>query len=252
MDVLIGNGAAGGSIRILLNNCPGTMQASGVFKCSSPPTFVDGGYLISNLNAVGSVTDGFGTNVSGATPTFAYADVDGDGLKIFVVGAPNCCTNANRRLRLFKGCAGGTGCTSGLENVASQSMSFVGAATDVFIADFSLDGKPDLIVATDNWQYNSGNGGATYYWQNNGTSTPFSATPTALTTHTATNVDYDLGFLFDYDNDPYHSPDMMIADGNDASEVLRPRRSSEARSMSAAATSHPARSICRASARPRA
>lgn len=218
MDVLIGNGLSGGSIRILLNNCPGTMQANGVFKCSSPPTFVDGGYLISNLNTVGATTDGFGTNVSAGTPTYAYADIDGDGLRDLVVGAPNCCTAAAKRLRLFKGCAGGTGCSAGLEKVASQSLAFNGGATDVFIADFSLDGKPDVIVATDNFNYNAGFGGETYYYQNNGTSTPLSGAPVKLTSHTSTNTDYDIGFLFDYDKDPSHSPDMMIADGNDATK----------------------------------
>ncbi|MCW5801960.1 MAG: VCBS repeat-containing protein [Deltaproteobacteria bacterium] len=215
MDVLIATGASGGSVRILLNSCPGTMQANGVVLCSSNPVFTDGGNLIANLNTGNS---GFGTNVSGGTPAIAYADIDGDGLRDLVVGAPNCCSQANYRLRIFKGCSGGSSCTAGLENTASQSVNFVGGATDVFIADFSLDGKPDLLVATDNFNYNPGNGGATYMWENNGTSTPFSGTPAVLTTHTATNTDFDIGFIFDYDRDPAHTPDVMIADGNDAAK----------------------------------
>ncbi|MGN6108007.1 MAG: hypothetical protein ACTHU0_23060 [Kofleriaceae bacterium] len=215
MDVLVGNGAAGGSIRILLNSCTGTTQPNGVVKCTSNPMFTDGGYLISNLNANNS---GFGTNTSGGTPAFAYADVDGDGLRDLVVGAPNCCTQAAARMRIFKGCTGGTTCAAGLEKTASQSVSFVGAATNVFLADFSLDGKLDLIVATDNWNYNSGNGGATYYYENNGTTTPFSGAPRQLTAHTNQIQDYDIGFVFDYDRDPTHSPDLMIADGNDAAK----------------------------------
>lgn len=215
MDVIIANGMANGSVRILLNSCPGTMQPSGVIRCSSPPMFTDGGYLISNLGTVGSSNQGYGTNVDGGIPTIAYGDVDSDGLPDLIVGAPNCCSTATRRLRLFKGCAGGTGCTAGLENVASQSLKFDGAATTVYIADFSLDGKPDVMVATDDWNYNSGNGGNTFYYANNGTSTPFTANPVQLTYH-STVADFDIGFVFDYDRDPTNTPDLMIADGNNS------------------------------------
>jgi type IV pilus assembly protein PilY1 len=217
-DVLIGHGGEGGSIRVLLGSCPGTPQPSGVVRCSSPPVLTDGGSLVTGLATVAGSAQGFGTNVSGGTPAFAYADVDLDGLSDLVVGAPNCCSSATRRLRLFKGCAGGTGCSAGLETTASQSLAFAGAATNVFIADFSLDGRPDVMVATDNWNYNSGNGAITYFYQNNGTATPFSAAPQQLTSRSASSQDYDIGFVFDYDQDPQHTPDLMIADGNDASK----------------------------------
>src|SRR5262249_25299615 len=200
MDVLVGNGAAGGSIRILLNNCPGTLQANGVVLCSSNPQFTDGGYLISNLDTGNS---GFGTNTDRGAPVFDYADVDGDGLPDLIVGASNCCSQATYRLRLFKGCSGGVGCTAGLENLASQNRTYNGAATGVFIADFSLDGKRDLYVASDGHGYNSGtNGGTSWYWANNGTTTPFSAAPTQITLHNSPAGDYDHGAVFNYDNDP--------------------------------------------------
>jgi hypothetical protein len=212
MDILLANGNQGGSIRILLNNCPGTLQANGVVLCSSNPQFTDGGYLISNLDTGNS---GFGTNVTTGTPAFAYADVDGDGLPDLVVGAPNCCAEANYRLRLFKGCSGGVGCTAGLENVASQNMTYNGAATSVHIADFSGDGKPDLFVASDGHSYNAGlNGGASWYWINNGTTTPFSAAPVNVTAAGSPATDYDGGAAFDYDNDPAHRPDILVFDGN--------------------------------------
>ncbi len=73
-------------------------------------------------------------------------------------------------------------------------------------ADFSLDGKNDLIMATD------GNSGQVYYFKNNGTSTPFSAGVTQILTETFN--DFDTGFLFNYDNDPDGSMDLMLADGN--------------------------------------
>lgn len=217
-DVLIGNGKQGGSIRILLNNCAGTVLPSGVVQCSAAPMFTDGGYLKSDLNV--GATAGFGTNVSGGMPVFDFADVDADGLKDLVVGAPNCCDPNTMRIRIFKGCSGGTGCTAGLENTASQNIpSFPGAATAVFIADFSLDGKPDLVVATDGFNYASGtNGGSSFYYRNNGTGTPFSDGLTQqLTVHGSPVNDYDVGVLFDYDRDPNSSPDILLADGNNTS-----------------------------------
>jgi type IV pilus assembly protein PilY1 len=215
-DILIGTGKQGGSIRILLNNCIGVVQPSGKVLCTFAPRFTDGGYLKSDLTT--GATAGFGTNVQGGLPVFDYADVDGDGLRELVVGAANCCDPSTMRIRIFKGCSGGTGCTSGLENTSSQNIpTFPGAATAVFIADFSRDGKLDLAVATDGKNYaNTTNGGTTFYYRNNGTGAPFSDGLTAqLTTRGAPVDDYDVGVLFDYDRDPTGSPDMMVADGND-------------------------------------
>ena len=213
-DILIGTGASGGSIRILLNNCPGSMQPDGVFKCTSAPKFTDGGYLIFNLNTGNS---GFGTNVSGGLPVFTYGDADGDGLRDLLVSAPNCCTQSNMRMRLFKGCAGGAGCTAGLQNVASQSIATNGAATGVFLADFSLDGKPDVVYTTDHFNYDpTHNGGTSFFYKNNGTTTPFSGGLTQQLTFglSPDPTDYDVGLLMDYDHDPTLTPDILVADGN--------------------------------------
>ena len=220
MDVLVGSGAQGGSIRIFKGSCSkagnAVKNAAGLWPCTGNLTFTDQGYLISNLatNHAPSTADGFGTNTSGGLPVFAYADVDGDGKRDLIVGAPNCCTTASYRLRLFKGIS-----ATAVESVASQSLTSNGAITGVFVADYSQDGKPDLIVATDGKNYNTSiNGGTTFYYVNNGTNTPFSGTPSPITTKgTGTNqvTDYDVGFIFDYDRDPTHSPDLMVANGND-------------------------------------
>ncbi len=221
MDVLVGSGAQGGSIRILKGSCTkagnAVKNAAGLWPCTGNLTFTDQGTLISNLatDHTPSTADGFGTNVSGGLPVFAYADVDGDGKRDLIVGAPNCCTSASYRLRLFKGVSATT-----VETVASQSLTSNGAITGVFVADYSQDGKPDLIVATDGKNYNTTlNGGTTFYYVNNGTNTPFSGPPSQITTKgTGTNqvTDYDVGFIFDYDRDPTHSPDLLVANGNDS------------------------------------
>jgi hypothetical protein len=219
MDILLGNGAAGGSIRIFKGSCTksatAVKNAAGLWPCTSNLTFTDQGYLISNLdtNHTPSTADGFGTNVSAGVPVFAYADVDLDGKRDLIVGAANCCSTAANRLRLFKGVS-----ATAVESVASQSLSSTGAVTGVFVADYSQDGKPDLIVATDGHNYNSStNGGTTYYYVNNGTNTPYSGgVKQQITFRGSPNTDYDVGFIFDYDRDPTHSPDLMVADGNDS------------------------------------
>ena len=219
MDILLGSGAQGGSIRIFKGSCTksatAVKNAAGLWPCTSAPTLTDQGYLISNLatNHTPATADGFGTNTSGGTPMFAYADVDGDGKRDLIVGAPNCCTTASFRLRLFKGVSATT-----VESVASQSLTSSGAITGVFVADYSQDGKPDLIVATDGHNYNSSvNGGTTFYYVNNGTNTPFSGgVQQQITFRGSPNTDYDVGFIFDYDRDPTGSPDLMVADGNDS------------------------------------
>jgi type IV pilus assembly protein PilY1 len=95
-----------------------------------------------------------------------------------------------------------------------QSIPFAGGATGVLAADFSLDGRPDLIVTTDNWNYNSGNGGNAYYYVNDGDSAPFSGGVTSTLTDI---LDYDVSFIFNYDNDPAGTIDVMVADGNHTS-----------------------------------
>ncbi|HET9625735.1 MAG TPA: FG-GAP-like repeat-containing protein [Kofleriaceae bacterium] len=219
MDLLVGSGAAGGSIRIFKGSCSKLATAvknlGGLWPCTSAFTFTDQGYLISNLatDHTPSTADGFGTNVNAGTPMFAYADVDGDGKRDLLVGAPNCCTTAAWRLRLFKGIS-----TTAVESVASQSLTSNGAITGVFVADYNQDGKLDLIVATDGHNYNSSvNGGTTFYYVNNGTNTPFSGgIKQQITFRGQPNTDYDVGFIFDYDRDPTGSPDVMVADGNDS------------------------------------
>jgi FG-GAP-like repeat len=219
LDILLGSGAQGGSIRIFKGTCTkadGAVQnAAGLWPCTGNFTLSDQGYLISNLstNHTPSTADGFGTNTNGGLPTFAYADVDLDGKRDLIVGAPNCCSTAAYRLRLFKGVS-----ATAVESVASQSLTSTGAVTGVFVADYSQDGKPDLIVATDGHNYsNSVNGGTTYYYVNNGTNTPFSGgVKQQITLRGSPNTDYDVGFIFDYDRDPTRSPDLMVADGNDS------------------------------------
>lgn len=219
LDLLVGSGAAGGSIRILKGSCSKLATAvknlGGLWPCSGAVTFTDQGYLVSNLatNHSPSTSDGFGTSVSGGTPMFGYADFDGDGKRDLIVGAPNCCTTAAWRLRLFKGIS-----TTAVEDTASQSLTSTGAITGVYIGDYNQDGKLDLIVGTDGHNYNSSvNGGSTFYYVNNGTNTPFSAgVKQQITFRGQPNTDYDVGFVFDYDRDPTSSPDVMVADGNDS------------------------------------
>jgi hypothetical protein len=226
LDVLVGgaSAASGGvsSIRIFLNQCtlvaplPIGTPATGPLPCATTPTFatlLSGGVPVTLGPGLGFPA------AAGNVPVFAYDDVDNDGFRDLVVGGPNCCATAASRLRLFRGVAGGN-----VDTTSPQSITFPGGATAVFLADFSGDGRKDLIVGTDNFNYNPGGGAFTYYWINNGTAMPFSTAPAVLTNQTdkalvnpstgTTTADFDVGFVFDYDHDPNHSLDLMIADGN--------------------------------------
>src|SRR5262249_49440089 len=144
---LYGSGTNNGSIKVFLNTCTtatGTQPAAPApLKCSNQPKFAYSSTLIQNM--------GFPTTANLAV--FAYADVDGDGKRDLIAGSPSCCTTAAQRLRLWKGVDGG-----GL-STTPQSITFPGGATAVFAADFSGDGKIDLVVGTDNFNYNAGAGG---------------------------------------------------------------------------------------------
>ena len=228
LDILIGNASSGGSIRILLNQCtlqnpqPANQPANGPKRCSNKPTFAFSSSLITNLDG----SSNSGAYTTNSLPMFDYKDIDGDGLRDLIVGAPGCCTTDNKRIRIFKGVAGG-----GVEAVASQSVVNGGGGVVLLLNDFSLDGKLDFMEGIDQ-NVNTGfgfKGGDIYYWQNNGTATPFSGvvpTPVPAPTKTYTQqvaanptpeTDYDMGFAIDYDNDPDHTPDMMLANGNGGS-----------------------------------
>jgi hypothetical protein len=209
IDLLLGSGYNNGTIRVFLNTCT---TASGVqppapapLRCSNSPTF---SYASTLITSMGYATSPHAGNLA----MFHYDDVDGDGRRDLVSGAPSCCSAATQRLRLWKGVDGG-----GINTGSFQSITFAGAATTVFLADFSGDGKKDLIVGTDNFNYNGGSGGATRYWVNNGTGTPFTGAGTVITSPGSPTGDFDVGFVFNYDHDPSNTPDLMIADGNHSS-----------------------------------
>ncbi len=206
IDLLVGSGYNNGTIRIFLNNCStasGAQPAAPApLRCGTNPRFTYASTLITNM--------GYPANANLAV--FKFEDVDGDGKRDLIAGAPSCCTTAGNRLRLWKGVDGG-----GINTSSFQSMTFPGAATAILVADFSGDGKPDVIAGSDNWNFNSGNGGHSVYWVNNGTATPFSGTGQTLTTTNNPTFDFDVGFVFNYDHDPSNTPDVMIADGNHTS-----------------------------------
>ena len=220
LDLIVGGSSvsSGGTaqLKVFLNQCalaalPVPLPATGPLPCAGAPTF---------STAAGTLGPALGfPTTAGNLPVFAYADVTADGLPDLVVGGPACCATVARRLRLYKGVAGGN-----VDSANPQSITFPGGATAVFIADFSGDGKNDLIVGTDNFQYNPGQGAFTYYWTNNGTASPFADPAAILSNQTTqalvnpatmtTTTDFDVGFVFDYDHDPARSQDVMIADGN--------------------------------------
>ena len=207
IDLLIGSGyGSGGSIRIFLNSCtvesppPATPAAPAPLPCLDDPRFTYSGYLIRDM--------GLGSG-NGELPVFAYEDFNRDGYRDLLVGSPDASSTSTKRLQLFLGQSGG-----GLSTTA-QSISAVGAATAVLAADFSLDGALDVIVGSDNWNYGTNLGGISDYFANNLSGAPFSGGRTQrLTTYNNPTYDFDVGFVFDYDNDPDNTPDLMIADGN--------------------------------------
>jgi FG-GAP-like repeat len=222
LDLILSTSANGGSIRIFINNCtsPARPPTNGLIPCTDAPTFSYLGDLINNL--------GFQSNTEDGLPIFAYADFDGDGFRDIVVGAPGCCAaaTADRRLRLFRGISGGGLSTTPQVIKLNATTPFTGSAIGIYAADYSLDGKPDIIVATDNYYPAVGSniGGQAWFWQNNGSSTPFSdpfrTRIASRGTGANQSIDFDVGFVFNYDNDPWNTPDVMIADGNNSAKYF--------------------------------
>jgi|GEM_PF-1595250 len=222
LDVMVGssNDSNGNHwVRIFYNQCnlvnplpPDVPDAPEPLPCANTPTFT-----------LGKEFGGF--KLGGKSTVASYEDFTGDGIRDLVVSSPNASSTASKRLRLFPGITGGD---ISYDAADVQSLDFIGASTATMAADFSLDGKMDLIAATDNWSYNNssvsgGMGGYAFYYQNDGTDTPFSGGVDQTLTRNNQEVvsgsgskiyDYDVGFTFDYDNDPDSTPDVFIADGN--------------------------------------
>lgn len=174
-------GATGGKVIVALND--GAAQPK--FDTLAPIT------LIPNI--------GFGAKGPDA---IAVGDFTGDGVNDIVVGGVGTAS-----LRLYPGLLGG-----GLGTYQNIATGFTGGATAILTGDFSLTGKKDVIVGTDG--LNGYTGCKITYDKNSGTTTPFSAG--SSWTKTCASSDLDMGWTFDYDHDPDHTPDFVMADGNNS------------------------------------
>lgn len=188
------------AVLVLVNDCPDAATTPPT-ACSVQPTFRVQP-LLTNQN--------FGRDGAGS---IAYTDFTGDGVPDLVVGAPTCCSSYDQRMRLWPGLEGG-----GLAS-SPQAIGAVGAAAVVLAADFSLDGHSDLVYGTDDFSFGTHLGGQSFFYRSDGDSEPFSAGVTQQLTyhqpHYAGNLfDFDMGVVIDYDGDPDHTPDFIIADGN--------------------------------------
>lgn len=192
-DLIFGlaTSSSGGKVQVFLNNG------------ANPPQFVAGTTLL----------NGAGMGYRGSHE-IGYADFTGDGFKDLVVSGAS-----TSSLRLYKGLA------SGALDMAYQTISFpVGSAGTLVIGDFTLDGKPDMMVGTDNYNLGCGSGSCTantggwvYFYRNNGTTTPFSSgVTTTVQSRSASRIDIDIGTVLDYDQDPDRTLDAVVADGNDS------------------------------------
>lgn len=184
LDLLIGSSS--GNIQVFLNDL------------SASATFRDAGNLAVSLGLSGA----------GSTPVFAFEDFDGDDVRDLVAGAPG-----TAGLRLFRGRADG-------RFDAPQSLTFSGNAIAVLAADFSRDGRPDLLVATDD---SGSDGGQAFFFENDSylssrLDAPFSKAPTTVIPATDPLNDFEMAIALDYDGDGIM--DYMVADDTDASSYV--------------------------------
>jgi hypothetical protein len=233
-----------------VSSCNGT-------SCADPNTLLPSSAHDAGTHITPSTNLGFDIATK-QVPGFAYADIDNDGDYDLVIGSPGCCSsNKTNRLRIFKGTSNSaTVHTLDLANPISLSTSssthpgFQGGVTALFVSDFSGDGEKDIVIGSDSFGYDSGNGGRTRYWKNTGVpATPFgnggwptscSSSPTSscnpdptqkisescgstsCTPNTSasppTFPDFDMGMMIDYDHDPVGTKDLIMTNGNTSSD----------------------------------
>ena len=192
---LASGATAGGKVQVFLND--GDL---------AQPKFTPGAILVEDADM----------GYRGPTAV-VYRDFDNDGIKDLIAGGPS-----TLKLRLYPGLAGG-----GVDTVNYQNIPFTnGGTASIMAADFDMDGNIDIVVTTDNWHVHGGStaqdnhtGGYTYFYKNNGTTTPFAGgASVTITAHNDTAIfDLDVGVIMDYDHDPQGTIDLVIADGNSVS-----------------------------------
>ena len=204
----LANNNNSGAVLALINNCPDVYD--GVTPCSQTPLFV-AQTIVSGEN--------FGNRGMNA---IAIEDFDGDGNLDLVAGSPSFCEG----LKYFPGVTGGGFDTVNTRLIATGTG---GGATVILSKDLSLDGIPDIAFGGDGVNgVCTSNGGQARYYQNNGTTTPFSDGETQQLTRKNQPIgdtgvqfrDFDVGSAFDYDHDPDGTIDFIMADGNNSGSYL--------------------------------
>jgi hypothetical protein len=154
----------------------------------------------------------------------AAEDLTGDHVADLVVGSVS-----SPELRMYPGRLGG-----GFDP-QFQSIPWIGGADVILSGDFSMDGRPDFGVGTDDWSFpeNGHPGGNGWFYQNNGTPQPLS--PGGTYPFTQHQEPHSAGRLFDFDGgtaldyDPESTVDFMMNGGNHSSALFmfanRPARS---------------------------
>jgi hypothetical protein len=195
----LGTSDSTGAVLALVNGCP--TKWTPTTKCAGNPTF-----------SVQQIKTGLNYGSNGVN-ALSIGDYTGDNIADLVLGSPSYCGASNRPLKVYPGLSGG-----GFDH-SSQGIYTSGAAGVILTADYSLDGKLDLVYGSDNWNCGNDLGGNSWYLKNDGDTQPFSGGDTQqLSSHQAEVAgnlyDFDLGVTMDYDQDPEKTPDFIMADGN--------------------------------------
>jgi len=203
LDIIMGN-RAGEVIRINNNNRTRALDRSNKFTLSVLLT---------------SARTGWGTR---GVSTVSIADFDKDNDLDMILGSVSYST-----LQYWKNDGTGNFGTSPFKTYTDPSKNphdayYDGAATASIAYDFNRDGWQDLIIGTDDWNYDTdsiqdnyggtGIGGQCYYFKNNGKGDFIQKLLFDGQLATPTVWDFDLGVNWDYNNDGLM--DFLIADGN--------------------------------------